>query len=452
LLELTRTRGSPGYLIRHRYLRLLPADDHQPQFSDPSLFKQEFKRLKFGISKTEYSEQLNALKNFNQALTRLTKQSLELEPSRTEYKKACPNFSVLQDYARSLFETLRSGLRCGCGGHAVKLRLEHRIQRTDKERVEAVPFRVIFTYSSDDPSPSSSASPSTFWNWTEADIRCISDNPRLVAPSSGSNMVYSSTESARRVRFQKIQAQQNASSSTTVTIVEQQVIAASTITPEIQDLCKATTASYQSQRDQCIGFLTDNTKRKHGIYPLELAAHCDQQSWAAYSLRQVLTKRANINRRLTQLDKFRVAVDLASSVLQLYKTPWLDEQWSDNDVYFVHRPGVPLSNLYKHAFVYRELSSTPSAQKAAYKVIRNQTLFTLGILLTELLYGKSIEELQLSRDLNCQGTPGIAWCTAERLIEEEIEYEAGPRYLDAVRRCIRCDFNRKELRLDNEDF
>jgi hypothetical protein len=210
-------------------------------------------------------------------------------------------------------------------------------------------------------------------------------------------------------------------------------------------------------RNLCIGYLMDTVKRKHGIYPLEPPHGCDQQQWTSYSLRQVLTKRANVGRSLTRYDKLRVAVDLASSVLQLYKTPWLDEQWSDNDVYFVHRPGVPLSTLYEHPFVYRKFSSQTSAhpspsQRAVGRVIRNQTLFTLGILLIELLYGKSIEELQLPRDLDCEGTPGVAWCTAERLIKEEIEYEAGMLYLDAVRRCVRCDFNRKESTLDDEAF
>ena len=62
---------------------------------------------------------------------------------------------------------------------------------------------------------------------------------------------------------------------------------------------------------------------------------------------------------------------------------------------------------------FRKFSSTPasqlsSTQRAACQVIRNQTLFTLGILLIELLYGKSTEELQSPRDLDSQGTPSVA--------------------------------------------
>ena len=85
-------------------------------------------------------------------------------------------------------------------------------------------------------------------------------------------------------------------------------------------------------------------------------------------------------------------------------------------------------------------------------MIRNQTLFTLGILLIELWYGKPIEELQQPCDLNCQGTPGVTWCTAERLIENEIEFEAEKGYSDAVRRCVRCDFDRSDMSLDKETF
>lgn len=402
-------------------------------------------------------EHIGELKSFNQALTRLTKQSLELEPSRTETKaQRCPNFSVLQSYARTLFDTLRSGIQCNCDSHAVKLRLESRSQRAEKEEdlLERTPFRVIFTSATD---AGSRISTPYLWNWKEADIRCLAERPSRASFSPRSDDACSPQTPRRRVTFDQVQIVES-KNSTTTTVIEQQITSTTLSTPEqIQDLCKTISLLQQPQRDLCIGYLTDGVKRKYGIYPLQPPPSCDQQQWAAYSLRQVLTRRANINRRLTKQDKLRVAVDLASSVLQLHKTPWLDEEWSDNDVYFIHRPGMSPANVFEHPFVYRKISSRPahqtvSSQRAPCRVIRNQTLFTLGILLIELLYGKSIEELQCPRDLDCEGTPGVAWCTAERLIEDEIEYEAGPRYLDAVRRCIRCDFNRKVSSLDDEDF
>lgn len=421
------------------------------------MFKQEYKRLKFSLQKQDYAEQLSDLRNFNQALTRLTKQSRELEPTRTEVTAlACPNFSALQKYARILFDTLLSGSQCCRSGHAVKLRLESRQKvESEEEMLEKSPFRVILTNVAE---TDRSTFP-TFQRWKEADIRHLVDDTRGKLKTIPTNSVCSPATNRKQVRFSQSQVQQSTNSST-VTLVHRSMTATSVHIPEqIKDLCKVIGLSDSPQQKLCMGYLKDSLNQKHGIFPLEPST-C--QHFTVYSLRQILTKRANINKRLTQHDKLRVAVHLASSVLQLYKTPWLDEKWSDNDVYFIHRPDLAITGklgtqgVFAHPFVYRTFSSTtiPSANtpQPPNRVIRNPSLFTLGILLIELLYGKPIEDLQTAQDANCEGTPGVAWCTAERLIEEEIEFEAGPRYLEAVRRCIRCDFNRGNASLENVEF
>lgn len=389
-------------------------------------------------------------------MSNLTKQSLELEPSRKKSKSSqCPNFRVLQEYARSLYETLKSGLRCGCSGHAVKLRLESRCQTSQQaeDSQDHTPFRVIFT---DESVGTSSPRPIScnYWKWTEADIRYIADKPDKKPPYV--NRALTSPKPLKTVRF--LQTETRSSSSSTITLVESPGTSNMSLTPpHIEDLCKAVTAFGDTKRELCIGYLVDDVNRKHGIYPLDVSSGSDQQQWIACSLRQVLTRHANVARPLRHHDKLRIAVNLASSVLQLYRTPWLDEHWSDKDVYFIHRPGVPLSALYDHPFVYRKLSTpcttqSVGPQRAAGKVIRNQTLFTLGILLIELLYDKPIEELRIPRDQDYEGTPGVVWCTVDRLVKEEIEHEAYPPYVAAVRRCIWCDFNRKESSLDDEAF
>jgi hypothetical protein len=447
----------PTISIRGFVLRTCRAilTSQQVQFNDPSAFKQEIKRLKFSISKGEYADQLTSLRNCNQALARLTKQSLALEPTRAEFKNACPNYKGFQSYARSLYATLRAGWCCGCQGHAVNLRLENR-SRIEKEEevVQKTPFRVVFSCLAD-------ASNSTLSFWNEVDIKCIADESRRVPLSASHNRITSLPSARRQVRFDH-QVQQTACSSTssrTATLTHTTSLSTPIVSSprQIQHLCEAIAKLQQPQRDLCVGYLLDTLQqRKHGIYPLQ--SPCSQQQWESYSLKTILNRTANINRRLTQHDKLRVAVDLASSVLQLYKTPWLDEQWGKEDVLFIRRPGASIASIYEHPFVCRTftsqgtaIASTP-ASGATCRVIRNQTLFTLGILLIELWYGKPIEECQQPSDLDCQGTPGVTWCTAVRLIETEIEFEAGKRYSDAVRRCIRCDFDRSDMSLDNENF
>jgi hypothetical protein len=184
--------------------------------------------------------------------------------------------------------------------------------------------------------------------------------------------------------------------------------------------------------------------RKQGIFSLDASKSHTQQQWTSCSLQQVLTKRGNVTRDPTQLDKLQIATKLSSSMLQLYSTPWLSDDWRSSEIFFLYRSGATPTSIYNNPFVFSSLSlqkrkSTP-AQRATSRVIRNHTLFALGVLLIEIWYGKPLEELQSASDLNHQGTPGIAWCTATRIAEEELEFQAGRRYADAVRRCIRCEF------------
>jgi len=80
-----------------------------------------------------------------------------------------------------------------------------------------------------------------------------------------------------------------------------------------------------------------------------------------------------------------------------------------------------------------------------------KSLFSLGIMLVELWYGKRLENPRplaelLSNDMRLHGHLDYKTCD-ERI--EEIETEAGPMYGNAVRRCIRgVDFIAKSLEHD----
>jgi len=387
----------------------------------------------------------------NQALGTLTMQSLNLEPSRSALKTlACPNFNAIRSYACSLFDTLLSSLKCSCDTHAVKLRLESRNEKTADENdlLANTYFRVIFTHSLSLTLPSVSP-------WKEADIRWITDKT-IRLPPSPQVTPHKIGKAARQVHFDKPQTQ---ASSSTITITKTSMDTSSS-NLEITDLCKAIEGLHlgQSQANACAGYLVDKLQRKQGIYPCEPPAPPNnQEQWTAYTLRQVLSKQAGVGRQLARADTYKIALHLASSVLQLYQTPWLSNDWSDVDVYFVLRPGTSLASVYQHPFIYRDLSTVAGQgsppQQPANKIIRSQTLFSLGVVLIELLYRRSIEELQTPEDLQCGGTPGVIWCTADRLITtEQIELEGGNDYANAVRRSIRCDFDFANWKLEDRDF
>jgi hypothetical protein len=225
----------------------------------------------------------------------------------------------------------------------------------------------------------------------------------------------------------------------------QSTAASSTATPQqIMTLCDAIGILQKPLANSCIGYLLDPASRKQGIHSLDTLKNHTQRQWTSFSLQQVLTKRSNVTRDPTQLDKLQIATKLSSNVLQLHNTPWLNNDWKSSDIFFLYRSGAIPPSIYENPFVYSTLSlqraKSTQAQRTTSRVIRNQTLFALGVLLIELWYGQPLEELQSASDLDHQGTPGIAWCTATRIAEEEIEFQAGKRYADAVRRCIRCEF------------
>lgn len=86
-------------------------------------------------------------------------------------------------------------------------------------------------------------------------------------------------------------------------------------------------------------------------------------------------------------------------------------------------------------------------------LIRNKALFTLGIVLIELAFGKPLEDLRTDKDVeeSCGMSDLVDTFTVKRLLEG-VEDEAGYDYSEAVRRCIECPFDGKEARFSNESF
>ena len=323
----------------------------------------------------------------------------------------------------------------------------------EKNLASCVPFHVIFTQSID-------ASTTSVSSWKEVEIRRIQD-PSLKDSKIGEKLHSCSTTNKKRaVRFGSIELQfSRVPSDTTIKgtgVVRPIPIGTSTSkATQIQNLCVAI-AQLPSQHDACVGFLLDSSQQRHGVY--SRTTDKTQQHLTTYTLDQNLDQSQAHLAPLSMRDKLRVAVNLTSGVLQLHKTPWLKEDWKQCDIMFIDRPGASKSSVYDHPFVHRELSQRSIQQVAAtpaivYRVIRNKTLYALGIVLIELCYGKSIKGLQEPEDVHCDGTPGVEWCTADRLIRtKDLENHIGKRYADAVRRCVYCDSGVDNADLEDESF
>lgn len=386
-----------------------------------------------------------SLRRANSSLDQLTTQCRSLETLQASSKpdhQSVPNFKVINDRAQGFHSALATSWNCPChANHSVSLRLEPRMEdvqsKDDADEGEESmrdPFHVVFRYSHDILAKSGgSAATRNPWAWEEADVRITIERKSQIATASATGSV----GCGKTVRFES-----HAKSA---------VKAALDVTPNlqpIQDLCAAIGTLQKPQRDVCLSLLANEyAKQKYGIliYPSK-EPPADTDAWSISSLRSVLEDSGFARRH-----RLKLAVTLSSSVLQLHETPWLDENWGKDDILFIKRSG---KTAYDHPFVSQGFDhgqrSSHTAPTSMRSIIRNQTLYALGVCLIELWYGKPMSGLHMPGD-GPSDDPMTEWRMADRLVEELYD-EAGDWYGDAVRRCIRCNFDRRGSSLDDVGF
>lgn len=344
----------------------------------------------------------------------------------------------------------------------------------DEDTVQRLRFHVLFSYdfaARGQPAP---------WLWEEADI--VSLKERATPPESDHssevlNHVLEPVLRKNRFQLRRLFTRKEIKNAGSLTVSDHPkpdgiittIAVQASRTPNFQntnvskdqpldkigDLCESISRRSQlPQQETCLGFLQDElSEHKHCIYRTQ-EAPSDHHCWSTLSLQAIL-KDPKACKGLTRLHRLRIAVTLASSILQLCETPWLAEEWDKNDILFLQKSDGP---LYDRPFVSKRImakrtatGSTASVSTiAGHQIVRNRTLFALGVLLIELHFGKPLVEL---RGAELYGQPTIlqTWTIADGLVDT-LYFEAGIRYGNAVRRCIRCDFDRKDTDLQDNEF
>lgn len=301
------------------------------------------------------------------------------------------------------------------------------------------PFHVLFRYDYRHfPSPNSNlAKP---WTWEEADIRVRYE------PQIGINAGKVASSSGKGVRFAK----------KAIPKVVQAALEPQPNLQPIQDLCSAISTLQKPQREVCFQLLANEiAKQKYGVLLITPTKQLpeDTDTWSVTSLGTVLQ-----DPKFAQQERLKLAITLASSVLQLHETPWLEENWSKDSIFFINRPGKTQYDqpFVSHQFTQNQTASSINFPSQMSYIIGNQTLFALGVALIELYYRKPISSLY--KDHDGPRNTGNAlldlmteFRTADRLAEALLS-EAGAKYSDAVRRCILCDFNQRASSLEDARF
>jgi hypothetical protein len=150
--------------------------------------------------------------------------------------------------------------------------------------------------------------------------------------------------------------------------------------------------------------------------------------------------------KLSRRKRLEIAVAAAWTTLLLCETPWLNHVWDKHELCFfsenLSTAGPPLTGRC----VSMTQGCVPSPQQSTagpnlqHKIIRNEAVFALGVLLIELGLNRSFEECKRTRNISTATTNVIDdYDVADDLIEEVFD-EVGEPYGNAVQRCIRFAF------------
>ena len=224
----------------------------------------------------------------------------------------------------------------------------------------------------------------------------------------------------------------------------------------IIDICSTICAKQWS--NGAIGFLVDEEgeKHKHYLYAADPAITPETRS---KSLDDLLScpisgpHKASLSRK----DRLRIAVTLASSILELDGTFWLKPTWGSKNILFHEKTNQTSDPQYSYPYISWKLCKTDDnvvnymhdSYPYAHYAFRSPSLFALGLTLIELCFGRTLAEMHTPEDGDPRGT-STHISTAFRLCNS-VYYEMGTFYGDAVRRCLYQPFDVRDMNPDNEE-
>ncbi|KAH9826463.1 hypothetical protein Tdes44962_MAKER03456 [Teratosphaeria destructans] len=137
-----------------------------------------------------------------------------------------------------------------------------------------------------------------------------------------------------------------------------------------------------------------------------------------------------LNRRgLSVAGTRRLALGLAAGVLKLHDTPWLPRQC--NVTLFVTGVTLVVDYPFMSATVVHDPSAAaPNALQPSQPLIRDETVFALGILLIELCLRRPFDDLILPTELNSDETKNINSMHVDSTqLDSSVETQQGDAYI-----------------------
>lgn len=198
---------------------------------------------------------------------------------------------------------------------------------------------------------------------------------------------------------------------------------------ELSRLCDKMSES--GMQAACIGSFNDHEAgRQYSVF-----SQPEQKiSGDDITLQEVL--HGSRRRELRRSDRFRIALAVASSHLQLRSTPWVSKQWEAVDIRFPMSNDEEASISFEKPFVSADFNATlPVEERPPQKA--NKSFACLGIMLLELLFRKCLEDHDLWQEFGSSNKANpIFRLMVARQWADEVEDEAGPEFSAAVMWCL----------------
>ena len=195
----------------------------------------------------------------------------------------------------------------------------------------------------------------------------------------------------------------------------------------------------------CLGFLGDTVPYKHLIYFPE-----KKTRRPALSLQEIISisSRQEPSRRLSMYERLHLARSLATAVLQYHATPWLKGPWRCKDIYFfdaeerlfLQEKPSPISEPHIDVQITKSNSTSSGMNSGPTEHLApNIILFNLAVMLIELAYTASLQNLLTPKELSYRDSQYTEFLAARRL-GEVVTREMGPKYGQVVKKCLGCHF------------
>ena len=351
-------------------------------------------------------------------------------PSKNS-KKLAKSLTRVQGYANRLCQAIVRGWPPGCHStHEARLMLKDRIEAPAPSLKRQLDFNLIFA----------SDFMATDTLWYEGNVEVVEGNDDFSSTFVQSPTITNSSLTNRiskpTVKFSP-------------TPYDNSLLACAI---EVNNIC--TTVVQARQQKKALKWYLMTQQRLHCSHPPQVSHHSPSLQHAhTVSLASLLTASTSTTDRSKKLPlkpRLFLALNLASTLIQLNTTPWLGNTWSKDSIYFLSQASSghihagqgphfvnPSEVDLRQPLVTRDFGSTPDTWNQPEP---RSMILELGIMLLELGHETTIEEHFSGSGLRVDDQYYNRLSLAQRWLDDS-EDHLTPTYFNVTARCVKCSFD-----------